>query len=1045
MGLWHAGVELDPGPRQQAHLLALLLARAGRPVSTGELIGLMWDDDVPASALNIIHKYVGALRRLLEPGLPARETGTYLHRRGNGYLFTAGSGTLDLVAFRERVATAQADSARQRHDAALDNYVEALGLWHGPAGDGLTHGPTVVPIFAALDAEFHDACVAATELAVSLAQPERVLPALYLAASMAPLHEPVQAALIRALAAAGRQAEALSVFGTVRARLAEDLGIDPGPVLQDAHRRVLTQTAPSTATTGTNSNCGCAQESSPDSMVGRAEELSMLRRTMERAFTDGTAIGVVEGEPGVGKTRLLEEITAEADRRGALVVRGRCLDGDGTPSMCPWVQAIGTVLDGLSSSAREKWLDDDLGRLVEPRGDVLAAPMLPDNGFRFRLFERVVAVLGQASAQRPVVLVIDDLQWADGTSLQLFEHVAARLPAGTVILGALRDRAPAPGSELSRMLAAVSRVPGHRRFRLGPLNRDDVAELVRRETGRTTGPGAAGSIYARTAGNPFFVLELTRLLAAGGELTDPATARAGVPATVRDVVLDRMAGLDGDARELLRIAALIGRDVEVGLLAHVAGLDIESCLDRLEPVTALGMLESGPDNPFSFRFAHDLVREAVSATTPPSWAIRVHLRVSDALDNTDPDGESVAERLAHHLWAAGPLAEPARTAAALVRAGGRAAGKSALDSAERQLRSAARVARTADLTELELTALSQLTAVVGMRSMYGFSALDLLERAEHLARRLGREAEATGFLYSRWAAHAQAADLDRSGPLARRLLDQGEASCDPFVLACGLHAWGIHEWHVGRVGEAFRYLSRSRPMVLDLARRAEDPVRHDLQLLMTGLLAEITAMHGDVTAARDLLDVLQDAAGDDPYMITVWATMAARIASVVGDPVQALHGAERGIAVDPGFSFVFLGTYQRLARCWAQAMTGNDPAGAAADARRIITANLLDPPRSCVATWYGLLGEMWLAGGELDEAAAALDQADLFLDSLGQRYPEGLLLLLRARLLQALGEPVAVVRTAAEKARELSTERGAHLFADRAERFLKELEEPVGP
>lgn len=379
-----------------------------------------------------------------------------------------------------------------------------------------------------------------------------------------------------------------------------------------------------------------------------------------------------------------------------------------------------------------------------------------------------------------------------------------------------------------------------------------------------------------------------------------------------------------------------------------------------------------------------------------------------------------------------------------MRAGQRAAGKSALEAAERQLRSAAHVARTAGLTELELTALSQLTAVVGMRSMYGFSALDLLERAEHLARGLGREAEAAGFLYSRWAAHAQAIELDRSGPLARRLLEQGETSADPFVLACGLQAWGIHQWDVGNIEEALRYLNRSRAVVLDLAQREENPVRHDLQLLMTGMLAEVTALHGDVEGARVLLDVLEDVAGEDPYMITIWATFAARIASNVGDPVQALRGAERGIAVDPDFSFVFLGTYQRLARCWALAMTGDDPVGAAVEAQRIITANLLNPPRSCVATWYGLLGEMWLAVGATDEAAAALDRADLFLDTRGQRYPEGLILLLRARLLQARGEPIAVVRAAAEKARKLSTERGAHLFARRAETFLAEIERPVG-
>ncbi|MFS8201683.1 ATP-binding protein [Streptomyces sp. CWNU-52B] len=1079
--LWRDGVELDTGPRQQAYLLALLLAREGRPISTSELIDLMWDRDVPASALNVIHKYVGALRRLLEPELPARGTGSYLHRRGNGYLFTAGPGMLDLVTFRERVAAATTALAERHHEAALDHYAAALGLWHGPAGDGLIHGPTAVPVFTALDTELYDACAAAAELAVSLARPERVLPALHLAASMAPLHEPVQAGLINTLAAAGQQAQALSVFGTVRARLAEDLGIDPGPALRAAHRRVLTQTErsrsrsslkptkpsplpsplshpshPAAVTgasgaksgssgSGTGDNGGAAQAGSAAGLIGRAEELAVLRQTMEPVFTGGTAIGVVEGEPGVGKTCLLEEVTAEAERRGALVVWGRCLDGDGTPAMWPWVQAIGTVLDGLPAPVREQWVTGELGRLVEPHGDVLAAPVLPDSGLRFRLFEKVVAVIGQVSAQRPVVLVIDDLQWADGTSLELFAHVAIRLPAGTVILGALRDRAPTPGSELSRMLAAVSRVPGHRRFRLGPLDVADVAELVRRETGQNPGPDAARSIYARTAGNPFFVRELSRLLADGGVLTQDAAARAGVPGTVRDVVLDRMAGLDGEARDLLQIAALIGRDVELGLLARVAGLDVESCLERLEPVGVLGMFESMPEDPFSFRFAHDLVRESVSATTPPSRASRLHLSVSDALDGADPDGEFVAERLAHHLWAAGPLADPARTAATLVRAGRRAAGKSAYETAERQLRSAAHVARTAGLAELELTALSQLTAVVGMRSMYGFSSLDLLERAEHLARGLGRETEAAGFLYSRWAAHAQAIELDRSGPLARRLLEQGQASADPFVLACGLQAWGIHHWDVGNIGEAFRYLSRSRPLVLDLARREENPVKHDLQLLMTGMLAETTALHGDVGAARALLDLLEDVAGEDPYMVTVWATMSARTASIAGDPVWASRAAERGIAVDPGFSFVFLGTYQRLARCWASAMTGDDPAGAAVEAQRIITANLLDPPRSCVATWYGLLGEMWLAAGAPAEAAAALDRADQFLNTCGQRYAEGLLLLLRARLLGARGEPDAVVRAAAEKARALSVEHEAHLFADRAGRFLAELDESTGP
>jgi hypothetical protein len=205
-----------------------------------------------------------------------------------------------------------------------------------------------------------------------------------------------------------------------------------------------------------------------------------------------------------------------------------------------------------------------------------------------------------------------------------------------------------------------------------------------------------------------------------------------------------------------------------------------------------------------------------------------------------------------------------------------------------------------------------------------------------------------------------------------------------------------------------------------------------------------TALHGDVAGARSLLDAMEAAASDNPYMTTIWSATAARIASTVGDPAWALRVAEQGIAVDPEFSFAFLGAYQRLARCWALAMTGNDPAGAVVEARQIIAAHLLDPPRSGVAAWYGLLSEMQLAAAAPAEAAEALDRAVFFLDSHGQRYPEGLILLQRVRLLQALGEPLAVVRAAVEEARALSTEREAHLFVHRAEKFLAELEESAG-
>ena len=207
--LWRDGAELNTGPRQQTYLLGLLLAREGRPTSTDELVDLIWGDEAPSSALKTLHKYVGALRRLLEPTLPAREVGSYLFRRGNGYLLTAGPNELDLLGFRKSLAAANIELSEHRNEMALDRYVEALSFWTGPAGDGLAQGPAAMSVFAGLNDEFFDACTAAAAHAVSIGRPERVLAALHLAATIAPLHEPVQASLVATLGAAGRQAEAL--------------------------------------------------------------------------------------------------------------------------------------------------------------------------------------------------------------------------------------------------------------------------------------------------------------------------------------------------------------------------------------------------------------------------------------------------------------------------------------------------------------------------------------------------------------------------------------------------------------------------------------------------------------------------------------------------------------------------------------------------------------------------------------------------------------------------------------------------------------------
>lgn len=1035
MRIWRDGVELDPGPRQQSYLLAILLARAGRPISTSELVDLIWAEDVPASAVNILQKYVGALRRLLEPLLPVREAGSFLHRRGNSYLFVAPSPTLDLVAFRELVDAARAALSQQDHEKALDHYVGALGLWRGSAGDGIADGTLAATVFAALDNEFYDACTAAAELAVSTGRPERVLAALQLAASMAPFNEPVLAALVGVLGAAGRQAEALSVFRQARDRLAEELGIDPGPALVDAQHRILTQPSAAAFVAEPREEGG---PTTAATLIGRTEELTTLRRMVERAVAGDTAIGVVEGEPGAGKTRLLEEAAAEAGRLGALSVWGSCLEGDGTPAMWPWEQALSQLVDSLPASASEQWLTGGLGSLLAARDD--ATRELPDGNAQFRLYEQVVALVGQASARRPTLLILDDLQWADATSLQLLQHLAGRLPQGTALIGALRDRAPTLSPDLSRVLAAASRRPGHRRFRLGPLGPAEVTELIRNEVGHEPGDAVARAIHARTSGNPFFVRELSRLLSGGGSIGDgdgDASAAAGVPSTVHDVVRDRMAGLDDPARDLLRVAALIGRDVDLRLLSRATGVDIADCLQRLEPLHTLGLLEPGPQDPSSLRFAHDLVRESVSETASKQQVIQLHLQVADALEHIHADDEDVAERLAYHLWAAGPLAEPVRTAQALIRAGRRAAAKLAFESANRQLRSAVQVTRASGLIELEFSALTLLAIVIRRQSGYDASTFDLLERAEYLATTLGREAEAADFLFIRLMGAYTSIEKGR-GRLARRMHELGQASSAPAVRRYGRQAWGLHQWDIGNIGEAYRAFSKEDVAPADATRAPDEetPLRRDggIPGEGPGWRAVMTALHGDVDTALAFVDTW-DTPGD-PYAASVWVYYTTMIASMAGDAETARRAGERWVAAGLARLGAQIDHYIRQSWCWARALTGEDPAGAAAEAEEALAAHLLDPPQWGIAYHYGLIAEMWLAAGSPDRAADALDRADQAMWDYGQRYAEGLLLLLKARLLQARGAPPTAVRAAAERAYTQATACEAHLFARRAERLF---------
>ncbi|WP_234545059.1 AfsR/SARP family transcriptional regulator [Streptomyces shenzhenensis] len=333
---WRAGAELPLGPRQQRLVLAALLARAGRPVSLTELVALLWEEDPPRSAANAVHRYVGVLRRLLEPGLPVRAAGRWLVRQGGGYLMRVGPNQLDLLAFRASLRRARAAVAAGNTQEAVIGFGAALEQWQGRCAADLDVLVGDHPLFATVEHEYVAAVTEAADAALRGATPPSVLPAVRQAAQRHPLDERLQARLMLLLASAGKQAEALLMYRQVSTVLREELGVEPGAELRAAHADVLSgraedsRPAQGTATTSDPApRSGAAAGTRTGVVVPRAAaeprnpspvhpvpaqlpaELPCFtgrERAMEQALdlaneaSGALPVLAIDGIPGVGKT-----------------------------------------------------------------------------------------------------------------------------------------------------------------------------------------------------------------------------------------------------------------------------------------------------------------------------------------------------------------------------------------------------------------------------------------------------------------------------------------------------------------------------------------------------------------------------------------------------------------------------------------------------------------------------------------------------------------------------------------------------------------------
>lgn len=691
----HDGEAVSIGGRRQRAVLARLVLAEGNLVTVDRLVDDVWGDDAPAKVVSTLQGYLSLLRRALGDG-------AVLRREGPGYVLDLDPDQVDARRF-ERLAREAGQRAPHDPVAALPILEDALGLWRGfpyaDIDDAEWARAAAVRLdelrLAALEVRF-DALLGLGRHAAALTELER-------AVDEHPLRERFVAQLLVALYRSGRQADALRTFDRTRARLVDELGIDPSPELIRLQGAILAHDpslaapervgeppparasgAPSATTA---QEVGADAEQSPVRLpaaavrqqgrpfVGRDSELDELRAAWREALGGSRRMVVVTGEAGAGKTRLTARFAEEAHSQGAIVLWGRAT----TEAIIPYepiVEALRTVLRSVSPDAQRRVVEgrDALALLIPDLAELVPGVEIvrPEIGAeRYFLFETVAELLEAESAVWPILFVVDDLHAADELSLRLLTHLLRHeRPGRVLVIGTVRTLPASPSIALDAMLADLHRDGMLVRLALGGLDGEEVQALLD-ATGWSGDAPAADAILRATSGNPFFVSELAAHGADSAELP--------LPESIREVLGGRLDQLDDRTGRLVAVAAVAGPVVAFPVLAEACGLPGEDALDAIDLAIAQGILtEDGPAG--SVTFAHALVRQAALERLSHSRRRALHLDVVGALRHA---GDPMPAELAHHLLEAGPLAPADEAVTAAVAAGRDALAVLAYEDADR--------------------------------------------------------------------------------------------------------------------------------------------------------------------------------------------------------------------------------------------------------------------------------------------------------------------------------------------------------------------------
>lgn len=1003
-------------------LLAFLLLHRDAPQPRQRLAFLLWPDSTEAQARTNLRHLLHTLRQA-SPELDRflEVTAQTLRWRGDG------SSWIDVAAFDAAQAAADAPGVTARHER--EALRASIDLYRGDLLDGcydewvldvrdrfreryLSHLQRLAEALAA-DGEHGEAIRVARELQ-----------------RHDPLREDTTRFLMRAHLAAGDRAAAVRTFHECASTLRRELGVDPS-------RETLSAYADLTATDPGDATDGPPVRMSESPLVGRDREWAEMIAHWRTAESGGPQLLLLTGEPGVGKTRLLDEFAASCAHEGALVATARSysIEGNlGFDATISWLRCpeVVAALHRMELSDRAV-----LSRLLPDLLDISGAPALQEldaSEDRRRLFETLAKVF--IAVDRAVLLVADDVQWCDEQTVQLMHYLIRRDVQGRLLIVASARTEDIDGTAAGSLFAGLQARDRGIAIPIGRLSRHDTGELVRNLADLNIDDAGLDEIYADTEGNPLFIVEAIH---AGWSAADSATGTPLSP-KLHAVIASRLGQLSPSARELVGVAATVGREFRAAILARAVGRDDVGLVGDLDELWRRGIIrEHGID---SYDFAHGKIRDVAYDSLSAAATRHNHRCIADALINVhDETVDEVSGDIARHLDHAGQYDEAIRW---YRRAAGQAqrvhADVEAVRLFERALDLVAMLpaGRARSLRELEILSafVTPLAVTEGFASTRFIAAQS---RAIDLSGQLEREPEDT-VLRSATMSMLCRDDFDGARDVARRLSALADSQGDEGMRVESRYLLGIGSFWNGDFQSArthFEEVVRS----VDPVEAVDHRVRfgHDARVVCLSRLANTLWFLGATDEARAARDEAVAMAVDTghPFSRGVAFVFAALVSIDLDEPqLLADYVAELSKDVDHRPSAV---AGDAIAG-YVDVLDGRSDEGIAR-IRRTIEGSFADPiainhaPGQLATHTRLLLGAHLLAARPADGLAAA----DLALQAPGTRIWEPEMRRLRATFLAAVGSPRSEVDAELTRASGVAERFGAIGSLRRIERTRVDL------